>query len=110
MADLENHRIQAFDADTGNHVRFFGTGTAGAAPDQLNRPYDVALHEPALGSGQPTLLFVADYGKQKMQVFDADTGALVRTIAITGQAGAALGQLRHPTISFSVAVECGHRL
>ena len=95
VADAINYRIQAVTADTGMHIRFFATGTAGAAADQLNWPYSVALHEPAPGSDQPTLLFVADWGNYRVQVFDADTGALVRTIGTTGVAGAALGQLYH---------------
>ena len=94
VAEGNDHRIQALEADTGSHLRFFGTGKKGAAADQLSNPLGVALHEPPLGSDQPTLLFVADYGNHRVQVFDADTGALVRTI---GQDGEALGQLNHPT-------------
>ncbi len=104
MAEYGNNRIQALEADTGTHVRFFGTGTAGAAADQLRSPYGVALLEPAPGSDQPTLLFVADYSNHRVQVFNADTGALVRTLGTTGQADAALGQLSYPT---GVAVHLG---
>ncbi len=64
----------------------------------------MALLEPAPGSDQPTLLFVADYSNHRVQVFNADTGALVRTIGTTGQAGAALGQLNYPS---GVAVHPG---
>ena len=104
VAEENSYRIQALEANTGTHVRFFGTGTHGAAADQLQSPYDVALHEPAPGSDQPTLLFVADYGKHRVQVFNADTGALVRTIGTTGQAGDAMGQLNRPS---GVAVHPG---
>ena len=97
VSDAYNNRIQAVNADTGTHIRFFATGTQGAAADQLNCPYGVALHEPAPGSDQPTLLFVADWSNHRVQVFDADTGVLVRTIGTIGVAGAALGQFNAPS-------------
>ena len=70
---------------------FFGTGTVGVVADQLNSPFSVAVHESAPELGQPTLLFVADYSNSRAQVFDADSGEVVRTIGSNGVAGAALG-------------------
>ena len=97
VTEANNDRIQAVEADNGTHVRFFGTGVRGAAADQLSWPSGVALHEPAPGSDQPTLLFVADWSNHRVQIFDADTGVFVRTIGATGVVGAALGQLNVPT-------------
>ena len=96
MVEQGNNRIQAIQADTGTHVRFFGTGTAGDAADQLSNPYSVTLHEPASGPDNAALLFEADTGNHRVQVFSADTGALVRTVGTAGQAGAAVGQVSGP--------------
>ena len=93
VAEFYNHRVQAFDADTGAHLRFFGTGDHGSGMDQFYNPTGVALREPPLESGGPTLLYVADSDNNRVQVFDADTGAVVRTI---GSIGSALGQLKSP--------------
>ena len=96
VADCGNDRIQAVDAATGAHLRFYGAGVQGDGPGQLNCPSDVALLEPAAGSTQPTLLAVADFNNHRVQIFDADSGAVVRTLGTTRAPGAALGQLNRP--------------
>ena len=96
VADRGNHRIQAVNADTGAHLRYYGTGVQGAGPDQLSNPFGVALLEPAAGSAQPTLLAVADYSNHRVQIYNADSGAVVRTLGTTGAHGAALSQLYYP--------------
>ena len=88
------HRVQVFDADTGALVRTIGAGDAGAGLDQLEYPRGLALQESTPGSGAPCLLYVADYSNDRIQAFDADTGAYVRTIG-AGR-GSAVGQLDHP--------------
>ena len=94
VVELNNQRVQAFDADTGAHLRFFGTGVKGSGVDQFYNPIGVALREPPTGSGEPTLLYVADSGNHRVQVFDANRGAVMRTI---GSSGSVLGQLSGPT-------------
>ena len=42
-------------------------------------------------------LLVPDSNNHRVQVFNVDTGALVRTIGTTGQAGAAPGPLNYPS-------------
>ena len=94
VSEFDNHRIQVFDSDTGAHVRMIGAGVKGAGPGQLNRPWGIALQEPASGSGAPCLLYVADCCNHRVQVFNADTGAYVRMIG-AGR-GSAVGQLEFP--------------
>jgi len=90
------------NAITGAHVRTIGTGTAGNAVGQFNRPTGVCLG-PAPGGGGDQLLYVADYGNHRVQVLNATTGAHVRTIG-TGTEGDAVGQFRYPWYVFCLAI------
>ena len=67
MAELYNHRIQVFDADTGAHVCMIGAGR-GSAVGQLGCPNCVTLHPGPNGSN---LLFVSEsvVGNKRVQVF-----------------------------------------
>lgn len=87
-----NHRIQVFNAVTGEYMRTIGGGN-GSMPGKLSGPADIALYKPA--NGADTLLFVADCGNHRIQVFDANTGNFVRTIG-EGR-GAGPGQLSGPS-------------
>ncbi|KAL4420469.1 hypothetical protein ABPG75_010125 [Micractinium tetrahymenae] len=65
VADKGNHRIQ-FVQDDGSVVRVLGNGTAGAGPDDWNRPSDAAL------SPDGKTLFVIDSFNQRIKVFTLD--------------------------------------
>ena len=95
VADRGNHRVQVFNADTGHHVRFIGTGVVGSGPDQFYRPNCLVVHEPPLGSSQSPLLFVADSDNHRVQVFDVGTGKYVSTLG-AGVVGSVVGQLNRP--------------
>ena len=93
-----NHCVRVFDADTGVHMRTFGKSAAGGKRcEHLDNPIGIALQQSVLGSGTtPSLLYVADFGKPScVRVFDAETGAYVRTIG--GRRDDALGRLRQPS-------------
>ena len=77
VADLENGRIQVFNAMDGNHIRYIGEGE-GEGPGQLNCPCGItALLE---GEGGISELFVADSNNDCVSVFDMSTGAFKRHI------------------------------
>lgn len=87
-----NHRIQVFDAVTGEYQRSIGGGN-GSMPGKLSGPADIALYKPV--SDGETLLFVADCSNHRIQVFNAVTGQYVRTIG-EGR-GTGPGQLSGPS-------------
>ena len=95
VADAGNNCIQVFDVDSGAHLRIIGTGVAGSGVGQLDHPFGITLQEPTPGSGSPSLLYVADMGNDRVQVFDADTGAHVRTIG-AGE-GNEVGEMCQPS-------------
>ncbi len=75
-------------------MRIIGNGQGGGN-GQLDRPYAVAVW-PRARPGGHVLLFVADSRNHRISVFDAVTGAFVRTIA--GPASSrAVGQLSCPS-------------
>lgn len=118
VADAGNHRIQVFDAISGDHVRSIGDGL-GAEPGQLNVPVGLALYVHPRGSssnsstltpktGEGLLLFVSDFENNRIQIFNAMTGQFIRAI---GSKGKELGQLNgphtiavHPRIDGTLAV------
>ena len=61
----------------------------------LSDPEGIAVRAAAPGSGQPSLLFVCDHTKHRVQVFDANSATFVRSIG-SGVAGAGEGQLSKP--------------
>ena len=69
-------------------------GIIGSA-DNLRSPYGLAVRAAAPGSGQQSLLFVCDFTKNQVQVFDANSGAFVRSIG-SGVDGTGEGQLSKP--------------
>jgi hypothetical protein len=67
--DRSNFRIQVFNAVSGMYIKTIGKGK-GENPGQLNGVYGLALMVPSdefQGSPNP-LLFVADYGNNRIQV------------------------------------------
>ena len=89
VAEEKNHRVQVFDAATGEHVRFFGTGEAGSAAGQLNSPFALALLEAA----EAPVLFVSEPYNCRVTLLNAETG---QHIAFIGSKGAGPSQLNSP--------------
>lgn len=77
------HRVQVFDAQSGEHL--MSIGTRGTADGQFNLARDVAV-------GPDGLLYVVDGGNFRVQVFD-QTGKFLRKF---GKVGIRLGQLARP--------------
>ena len=77
VSEIGNNRIQVFDALSGEHVRFIGTR------GQLYNPFGLAVWESGPGSGLRALLFVADQGNKRVEVFDADSGEHIRYIGVS---------------------------
>uniref|UniRef100_A0A7S3B6J3 SMP-30/Gluconolactonase/LRE-like region domain-containing protein n=1 Tax=Haptolina ericina TaxID=156174 RepID=A0A7S3B6J3_9EUKA len=82
VADCEDHRIVAYDAQTLRYDKSFGAFGDGEA--ELDFPYSMAVHEDEI--------FVADVGNHRVQVFSRE-GAFVRFI---GAEGDAPGEFRNP--------------
>src|SRR5207248_1742754 len=78
-----NNRVQRFSATDGTYLG--GFGTAGAQPGQFRTPFGIAWWN--------GLLFVADFGNDRVQVFRSD-GTYVRS---WGTRGTAPGQFTRPT-------------
>ena len=95
IACFDKNIVKVVNADTGSLVRTIGPTAASGARSSLREPLRLAVRRAAKGSGSQTLLYVTEYGKHHVKVFDADTGALVRTIG-TGLKGAGPGQLDSP--------------
>ena len=60
VCEVNNKRIQVFNARTGAHVGFLGVG-------QLKNPRGLKLHAGADGK---SLLFVSDYGNKRVEVLE----------------------------------------
>lgn len=92
VADFHNNRVQVFDADSGSHIRYIGTGP-GSETGQLKSPRAVAVYAGRNADAAPHL-YVADAGNHHVQVYDAITGAHLRCIG--GGRGSAQGLLNGP--------------
>ena len=70
IAEYGNHRIQAFHADTGEHLGFIGLGQ-GREIGQLNRPYGLCMLQlsTVAENSNEVKLYVADMGNSRVQVF-----------------------------------------
>lgn len=77
ISDHFNHRIQVYDALACVYVRTIGRGE-GSALGQLKNPNGIAVV--ALQSPARTWLIVSDYGNNRVQVFDVDSGDAVKVI------------------------------
>ena len=109
VTELHNGRIQVFNALDGSHIRYIGEGE-GEGPGQLHGPYGItALLE---GEGGISELFVAEYGNDRVSVFDMSTGTFKRHI---GQGyGEDAGEMNYPSgVALSltgVDSQAGHHL
>src|SRR5205085_2431661 len=83
VVDQLNNRVQRFAAADGTYLGGFGTG--GAQPGQFRTPFGIAWSN--------GLLFVADFGNDRVQVFRSD-GTYVRG---WGTRGTAPGQFTRTT-------------
>jgi len=83
VSDMENHRVQWFEADGG----YLGqAGSLGLGCGEFNRPTGVAFNP------QDGLWYVADYGNHRLHALDS-TGQCVEVIAGRGPGQ---GQLLFP--------------
>jgi sugar lactone lactonase YvrE len=83
VADRDNHRIQKF---TRQGAFLWKVGTQGSGNGQLNMPYGVAVYN--------NNLYVADRDNRRVAVFNATSGAWVKSI---GVGGTDVNQLLAPT-------------
>jgi DNA-binding beta-propeller fold protein YncE len=82
VCEQGNHRISVFDMATGAFTRHIGAAQ-GANAGQMQTPYCVAL---SLGGvdrqGGHHLLYVSEFGNNRIQIFDARTGAHVGFLGV----------------------------
>lgn len=81
MADYGNNRIEVLNAKTGRRIKSIGNSSKNEQ-ENLYLPYDVVVEVPGerdvYGIDYP-VLYVSD-SKSRVQVYNADTGTLLRTI------------------------------
>lgn len=82
LAECGSHRIQVFDASTGQHVRMIGDGY-GSRPGQFMFPCGIALAKAnAKYPGRDGVLYVAEInGGKRVQVFDVTSGRCLGVLA-----------------------------
>jgi hypothetical protein len=71
VTDYDNHRVQAFNKDTGELVRVIGSGF-GSGNGQMNQPIVVCIDY------ELDHLLVADYSNNRIIVFEKESCAFVR--------------------------------
>lgn len=76
VCDSDNHRIEVFNAITGNYIRSIGNGK-GSNPGQLNYPQSIAIQDASGGS--ETKLYVVDHYSSKVHVFHAISGEFLHS-------------------------------
>ena len=81
VADYGNNRIEVFTANDGKVIKSIGNSNANE-DDNLYLPYDVVLEMPSENDPYRIdypILYVSD-SKSRVQVYNADTGSLLRTV------------------------------
>ena len=82
VSEQENHRVSVFDMATGAFIRHIGAGR-GANAGQMVGPLGIAL---SLGGvarqGGDHLLYVSEFGNDRIQIFNARTGAHVGFLGV----------------------------
>lgn len=117
VADRNNHRVEVFDAMSGQFIRTIGHGK-GSGIGQLSNPVALAIF-PSMNKTLNPELFVSDHRNNRIQVYDCLSGKFHRTIGL-GK-GSAVGQFRGPSglalypcttgnTQLYVADICNHRI
>jgi len=78
-----NHRVSVFNVLTGAFVRTIGS--YGSSPGQLSNPvgiYVLPAGGSAANSSSDPMIFVADQNNNRVSIFNATSGAHVRSIAV----------------------------
>lgn len=83
VADVNNHRIQRLDRNTGRSLGSFGG--PGSAPGRLNYPFAVAVDKQGL-------IYTAEFGGHRVQKWSREG----KPLAIWGRPGRHIGQLANP--------------
>jgi len=82
VSEQDNHRVSVFDMATGAFIRHIGAGQ-GANAGQMDSPIGIAL---SLGGvarqGGDHLLYVSEVGNDRIQIFNARTGAHVGFLGV----------------------------
>ena len=82
ICDGGNHRVSVFDMATGAFRRHIGAGR-GTNACQLDLPEGIALSLGCVDSqGGDHLLYVSEYGNNRIQIFNARTGAHVGFLGV----------------------------
>ena len=82
VSEEENHRVSVFDMATGTFQRHIGAGR-GANAGQMDLPQGIALSLGGVASqGGDHLLYVSDWGNDRIQIFNTRTGAHVGYLAV----------------------------
>jgi DNA-binding beta-propeller fold protein YncE len=94
VSDIEHHKIQVLDEQTGEFL--FEFGSDGSEPGQLFQPTNLAI-------GSDESIYVTDTGNFRIQVFSPE-GEFIREI---GQIGTSIGSFARPK---GIAVDKNDRL
>lgn len=73
----KKHRIDVFDADSGDFIRVIGGGQ-GSGLNQLYFPTDIVFET----ISSETYMYVSDSWNHRIQVYNADTGEFARTLCM----------------------------
>lgn len=89
VPECGNHRISVFNCTTGAFLRHIGVGIAGTNPGEISNPWGLALSLRGVDSqGGDYLLYVSENKNNRVQCFNARTGAHVRFLGV--------GELKRP--------------
>jgi DNA-binding beta-propeller fold protein YncE len=82
VSERDNHRVSVFDMATGAFIRHIGAGQ-GANAGQMDVPYGIALSlGGAARQGGDHLLYVSEFDNDRIQIFNARTGAHVGFLGV----------------------------
>jgi DNA-binding beta-propeller fold protein YncE len=82
ISEFGNHRVSVFDIATGAFRRHIGAGQ-GTNAGQMDKPQGIALSLGCVDSQRGDhLLYVSDYGNDRIQIFNARTGAHVGFLGV----------------------------
>ena len=82
VSEFGNHRVSVFDMATGAFLRHIGAGQ-GANAGEMNSPVGIALSLGGVASqGGDHLLYVSEWGNDRIQIFNSRTGAHVGFLGV----------------------------